>query len=566
MVCSSKLAGIRKVCYQSLVNAALRDRVGERTKSCSGLMSNKLDKYLDLIRKAASRPGRYAYRGQKNSKWPLHSAATRHLLSQCGGELVCTDGFPDEYTRYHREALLDPAHTRGFDIDHGRPASDLQVLAKLQHFGASTGLLDFTWNPLVALWFASEDDTGGHDGKLFVVNTGDTVHMEPVPTDEEEQTIDKVLVRVDDASPSLSFWEPTFSGAALRRILRQRSVFIIGRPQIPEDERIIKTVEIEAADKGPLRRDLELLDITADSMFMDLYEFSTFVATATGSSQVQSPERYLLAGNQFYQRRHYDKAIGAYSRSIFDAPDVCETYFLCGNAKAERQQLCEAIVDYDSAINNRERLFLHAASDPTHGVDNTLFSAIYFNRANAKARLKCFSEALKDYSDAIEKDPDFSESYFNRGNTHFDRGDFEKAARDYVEAIKCKSEQAVFNRGNTLVICGRFSDALDCYKQSEGKGVNIDGSHANRIALEEIIQRIGGQEPAVPLSKDNGEIYVCVCAQMVEEDLDPWQRHFRGSIGNSGNRGGHGRPGGEGLPGGPGGEGRPGFIVRVVAK
>ena len=45
----------------------------------------------------------------------------------------------------------------GLGVEDGREVSDLQLLAKLQHFGAATGRLDFTWSPLVALWFASDE-------------------------------------------------------------------------------------------------------------------------------------------------------------------------------------------------------------------------------------------------------------------------------------------------------------------------------------------------------------------------------------------------------------------------
>ena len=41
-----------------------------------------------------------------------------------------------------------------------------------QHLGAATGLIDFTYDPLIALWFAIMD--GDHDGKVIIVEISNT--------------------------------------------------------------------------------------------------------------------------------------------------------------------------------------------------------------------------------------------------------------------------------------------------------------------------------------------------------------------------------------------------------
>ena len=90
--------------------------------------------------------------------------------------------------------LLEPARIRRFDVEDGRKISDLQLLAKLQHFGAATGLLDFTWSALVALWFATQSPSGLLcDGKLFIVDTDNTIDIASVPSDENEQNVETVF-------------------------------------------------------------------------------------------------------------------------------------------------------------------------------------------------------------------------------------------------------------------------------------------------------------------------------------------------------------------------------------
>lgn len=79
------------------------------------------------------------------------------MIKDHGKNVLDDSDFHNKIIRYHRDILLEPARTRGFDISHGRKISNLQLIAKLQHFGAATGLLECTWKPLVALWFASQD-------------------------------------------------------------------------------------------------------------------------------------------------------------------------------------------------------------------------------------------------------------------------------------------------------------------------------------------------------------------------------------------------------------------------
>ena len=179
-------------------------------------MASVLEKYLQQIRDATSKPGVYAYRGQSRAEWSLHSAATRRLAKTLGHDALNAPGFSKVYIDYHRETLIGPARTRGFGVEFGRDISDLQLLAKLQHYEAATGLLDFTWSPLIALWFASRESDS--DGKLFAVNVNDPIRVARVPSDVERQTIDAVLSRADN-EPGVHYWEPMSVNRGLRTML-----------------------------------------------------------------------------------------------------------------------------------------------------------------------------------------------------------------------------------------------------------------------------------------------------------------------------------------------------------
>ena len=219
----------------------------------------------------ASQKGKFAYRGQRNASWPLQSAATRRLILNENQDVIHGTDYKDKYITYHRDILLSAARAYGFGFEGGHEISDLQLLPKPQHFGAASGLMDFTWNPLAALWFTSQEPH--RDGKLFAVNTNHPYFMSKVPPDETKRGIQDLLYSRSDSS-SLWYWEPIRSGDANNRILRQRSVFIIGPPLIPCDSSVICDIKIDREDKPLLLAELKRLADIQQSLFQDLYGFA----------------------------------------------------------------------------------------------------------------------------------------------------------------------------------------------------------------------------------------------------------------------------------------------------
>ena len=160
----------------------------------------KLDKYLNEIRDIVDRlgPGKYAYRGQSKASSPLQSAATRRLRKHRGEGIEQSLQFLSYYIDYHIGTLITPARAQGLGTGSGRRISDLQLLANLQHSGAATGLLNFSWDPLVGLWFACRQPN--KDGKMFVINTNDPVRVALISDDEGEQGVVDLFTPKDELS------------------------------------------------------------------------------------------------------------------------------------------------------------------------------------------------------------------------------------------------------------------------------------------------------------------------------------------------------------------------------
>ena len=308
----------------------------------------KLDDYLTQISDATSElgVGTYAFRGLGKGSWPLHSGATRRLRKHRWEGIQFSPEFPNHYLDYHKTTLLGPARMQGLGIESGREISDLQLLAKLQHLGAATGLLDFSWNPLVGLWFACK--IPDQDGKLYVINVNDPLRIAMISSDESEQGV-ATLLTPKAGAPNIAYWEPMASGDAVARILRQRSVFVIGRPLVPEDSNIMKEIMIAQKDKEGLIQELGLLDVSDRSLFLDAHGFA--VTNSVDDPFSLSQDDYFRAGNRYYQRSEYQYAVEAFGKFVELNPNSYRIYFLRANAHAELRNHPEAIEDYDRAIS-----------------------------------------------------------------------------------------------------------------------------------------------------------------------------------------------------------------------
>ena len=525
-------------------------------------MASVLDKYLQKIKDVTSKPGIYAYRGQSRAEWPLHSAATRRLTKSLSDGALNAPWFSKVYIDYHHETLVDTARTRGFGVEAGRDIPDLQLLAKLQHFGAATGLLDFTWSPLVALWFASREPDS--DGKMFVVNATDPIHVAKLSGDPERQTINDVFSRAAN-SPGLLYWEPMWSGDAVPRILRQRGVFIIGRPLLPTDGQIIREIEVSRVDKASLIEELRLLDISESTLFADVYGFSSLEGVAA-SAHVSTPQFYLIKGNQHFQAGYFEEAIDAYDRCIGLSPNVGELYFLRGNAKSAAKRYREASDDYMQAITHREQPILGLGQTKNNAISAPLVFMAYSNRGNALAELFDYEEALSSYSEAIEMDGQSvsgrGQAIFNRGNAYLDLGRFDEAIGDYdqtlaLHANEVRPQDLLLNKGNALVMLGRFREALKCYIVGQPHE-STEGVVQNSTAVEQVIDKIANRDYRVRIEKESNYRGLGRVAVYVDgyNDKESWNRVFKGRIGNIGNFG-------QGFPGGAGFKGKMGFVVTI---
>jgi FRG domain len=145
--------------------------------------------------------GPVAWRGQSEG-WPLHSGAVRRLrddfaLGRTARMPDAAEGLVADYER----VLVDRARLAGHgEASSGRQRSDLELLGLLQHFGAATRLVDFSYNGFIALWFACRHEPT----KFGILIRLDLGYASEVRTSEDLNTS---ITSLRDRE-GLSYWEP----------------------------------------------------------------------------------------------------------------------------------------------------------------------------------------------------------------------------------------------------------------------------------------------------------------------------------------------------------------------
>ena len=541
-------------------------------------------KYLSKIADAATRSARLAFRGLADRTWKLHSGATRRLFEQLQGkgstDHVRSPTFGKLYQSYHRSVLVGEARNYGFDTADGQSATDLQLLAKLQHLGAATGLIDFTWDSLVALWFATEKPGGKKcDGKVVVVNLNDTTCFRRCTLGKDQQNVGNLFPAVRGATERQYYWEPQFRDEAATRVLRQRSVFVVGNPIGPEvsDSSIAVVIDIAGEHKELLREELEsLFGVSEQSLFPDIHGFARANSQSSSIVRLEDPDYFEYQGIELYQRSEHARAISAYDECIRFDPKRWMVYFLRGNAKSELGDYSDATHDYDVALE----LMKSAAVTVDHvnsALRNFNMFAALFNRGNANCALGKYREACDDYGEAakVESAPRSGAVSYNLANVKTKLGCFESALGDYDTAIASNVRNSRFNKGNALVAMGRFEDALQCFLEER---TIFDFDHAdNNIAIMiSVLERIKGPSSVLTIYEMKGSILSGMPGVVVYKNNAERRRLESDSEGDrqtqsggttflcTGSAGNIGNFGGEGVVGGTGLEGERGYCLRMT--
>lgn len=216
----------------------------------------------------------WMWRGQSNINWPLHSSAYRRIK---------LEKIPIESDiRSYEKKLLERATHKGYRWHNGRNLSDFELLAKLQHHGTATRLIDFSRSVLIALWFAvSENETD--DGVLLGFHTNELRGYE---AELNNESYDENMKKLDKNAGPFT-WEPT---NVSERIKIQSSQFMYsklssdvrGSIEFVSDKSLIN-MAINSKHKKIIREELlGMFDIGIETIYPDIDGFSKANSTSIG--------------------------------------------------------------------------------------------------------------------------------------------------------------------------------------------------------------------------------------------------------------------------------------------
>jgi hypothetical protein len=214
----------------------------------------------------------WVYRGQANAAWNLLPKAGRPGYFRAPLKSPEAEGLPPgDICRFNYWRQLAVAYQKDL------PRNDFECLAVAQHHGLATRLLDWSTNPLAALFFAV-DSCSPCDGAVYAYS--------------QHRVIDSQVNQLGNVPQVALFMPQPYHP----RILHQCGVFTyhpepseplcvevvqnLGPISPPHDLNLVRFL-VEAKVKSILKRCLDDLGINRKSLFPDLDGLSDFVNSGT---------------------------------------------------------------------------------------------------------------------------------------------------------------------------------------------------------------------------------------------------------------------------------------------
>ena len=351
--------------------------------------------FQERLQKLDSDKRGFLFRGQADAAWKVHCSAARRL-DQNAAKPISSQLINSILVGYLEFTVARARLLNYVPHDLSEDSPDLVLLAQLQHHGAATGLIDFTRQPLVALWIACNEHSE-RDGAVYLLPRSNTREVSnPAELDNDIQFFYE--------DEELWSWEPASTHG--QRALAQKSVFVFGSPGIGP-EKLLKFV-IRAENKSATVHHLETVcGISEEELFPDFSGFAVANASAKPfdvgrTAPYWQKQIELASGDLQKAKAHYRYGVA-----------------LCAIGNSQM-----AIEQYDAAT-----------------VLNPRDAGVYARRGNSKAMLGLHQEAIAHFDANLRITQDDAEVYYQRGLARKALRQFESARRDFEDAKTLAKEQ-----------------------------------------------------------------------------------------------------------------------------
>ena len=400
-----------------------------------------LDQFMEWTKRFIYRE--YVFRGVSNETYEIEASTYRRLKNKRGKFRKKEYGTSEKLLEINQK-MLEDARRQG----HGTTLKDLDLLAELQHLGAATCLIDFTHNPLVALWMACREGSGGKvNGKIYTIdlNSQDTTFKEVTVELVQRKNIDYFFRRGKEGEYKFYQWHPNYQNNRMRA---QQSIFLFSGNPI---ESVVDCI-ISKDHKQEIRDALEQsVGMTEGSLFPDFEGFAS--QRAHTEPHVELDAQYCFdKGLKAEDKGNRELAIAYYAKGIPSNPDknlLFRLYHNRASCYVNIRKFEDAISDYNKLIElNPNSAFL------------------YYSRGKANVHLEQYEDAVRDYNAAIRINPNYAEVYLDRGKANVHLEQYEDAVRDYNAAIRINPNYAevYLDRGKANVHLEQYEDASQSFQ------------------------------------------------------------------------------------------------------
>jgi hypothetical protein len=232
---------------------------GDNLMTCNTL--NEFWATFFMLGNAPSSGPEMIYRGVTDQSFELIPSIGRNTKEGTHNDISSLeDDLMSEFKRLTVPLLKQP------------PKSDFEWLFLAQHYGLPTRLLDWTSNPLVALFFASEGDDN-KDGVIHYLPhmVSDQYHLLDYKTADYNTEAQKAPISVFALQPSqrkFIFVRPRYTD---ERYVNQKSVFSCPKdPFIPLEHTDKKELIVKGEWKGEIRKRLYTMGMSTSFVYPGL--------------------------------------------------------------------------------------------------------------------------------------------------------------------------------------------------------------------------------------------------------------------------------------------------------